>query len=120
RAFRPAGPLLGLPAFDDPGVDHLPGLRDRVEVELIAGDLGDEKRLFHGVGVGGEPRAAIDVALPQLTARSDYEVGDALLRHDALVDVVVAGEHHADAVLQEERLERLARPQIRAVPVARR
>ena len=43
-----------------------------------------------------------------------------MLRLDALVDVVVSGEDHADAVLEEHRLQRLPLGQIRAVPSARR
>ena len=40
------------------------------------------------------------------------------LRLDALVEVVVTGEHDADVVLQEERLEHFAQAEVRAVPVA--
>ena len=62
----------------------------------------------------------VDVALAQLPARSAHEVDDAFLRLDPLVEMVVAGEHDADVVLEEQRLEHLAQPLIRAVAVARR
>ena len=59
-----------------------------------------------------------DVAPTQLAARPVDEVRDALLRLDAFVDVVVAGEHDVDAVLDEQRLEDDAQLDLRAVPAA--
>ena len=58
-----------------------------------------------------QPGALVDVPLPQLPARSGHEVDDALLRLDPLVEVIVPGKHDADAVLDEERLERVAQRQ---------
>ena len=46
--------------------------------------------------------------LAQLGRGAGDDVGDALLRLDPLVEVLVAGEHHVDAVSQEQRLELLA------------
>ena len=67
-----------------------------------------------------EAGVLVEVSLAQLAARADHEVDDAVLRLDALVDVVVSGEDHADAVLEEHRLQHLPLGQIRAVPPARR
>ena len=99
---------LRLPPRDHARVDHFPGARDRVEVQLVAVDLRDQERLLVSNADRREAGAAIDVSLPQLAARSDDEVGDALLRLDPLVDVVVSREDDADAVLEEQRLEHLA------------
>ena len=64
------------------------------------------------------PLAPVDVARPQLAARSHDEVRDPFLRLHPLVEVVVSGEDDAHVVLHEERLEHFAQPKVRAVPVA--
>jgi hypothetical protein len=52
----------------------------------------------------GQRRLA-DVAAPQLGGRARDEVVDPALGPDALVEVLVTGEHHGDAVSHEQRLE---------------
>src|SRR6185295_9224111 len=84
-----------LPAADHAGIDHRAGARDRVEEHLVADDLRRHERQVRVEALGGDTGRRVDVALAQLTARADDEVGDALLRLHALVEMVVAGEHHA-------------------------
>ncbi len=92
-----------------------PVLRDRVEEELIPVDLGREERVIGVESHCGQPALGIDVPPPQLPARSHHEMHDAVLRLDALVEVIVAGEDDGDVVGEEQRLEH--RPQIRMRPV---
>jgi hypothetical protein len=107
-----------LPPHDDARVHHLTGARDRVEVQLVAADLGDEERAVRIVSFRRDRRALVEVAAAQLAARADHEVDDAVLRFGALVDVIVAGEDHADVVLDENRLEDLLQIVARAVALA--
>ena len=111
--------LLRLPSLNDAGVDDLADLGDRVEVELVAVDLGGEERV---IGVEADLRQAalpVDVAPTELPAGSGDEVDDALLRLDPLVEVIVTGEHDADARLQKQRLEHGRQVGVRSVTLAR-
>src|SRR3712207_7897092 len=58
-------------------------------------------------------RVILRVALPELPAGTRDEVVDALLRLDALVEVLVTGEDDVEAVADEERLDDLARSEER-------
>jgi len=60
----------------------------------------------------------IDISLPQLSARTDDEIDDSLLRFRPFVEMIVPGKHHADVVLEEQRLERAANLWIGAVALA--
>ena len=84
---------------------------------LVAGDLHQHERLVL-IEAGGGHRRRLQVALAQLPARALDEIGDALLRLDPLVDVLVAREHDADAVPHEQRLEQHAQLDVRAVATA--
>ena len=107
-----------MPPHDDARVHHLTGARDRVEVQLVAADLGDEEGAIGIVARRRNRRPLGEVAPPQLSARADDEMHDAVLRLRALVDVIVAGEDDADAVLDEDRLENLLQVVAGAVTLA--
>ena len=82
-----------------------------VEGQLVAVDLHQQERPRRlPNAVSGEPlrRCRRAAACPPIRRRSD----DAVLRLDPLVEVIVAGEHDADTVLDEQRLEH--RPQLRS------
>ena len=104
-----------MPPHDEAGVDHLTGARDRVEVELVAVDLRDEESAIGVVSLRRNRRPLVEVAAPQLAARADHEMHDAVLRLRALVDVIVTGEDHAHVVLDEDRLEDLLQIVARAM-----
>ena len=85
-------------------VDHLPG-RDNVWKCIVSPSIStsmNEKSVSNPLAVSGPPT---DVALPQLAGGAAGEVVDALLRLEPLVEVLVPGEHHVDAVLDEQRLD---------------
>src|SRR6185503_13680672 len=105
RGFSLRGPRLAVLAADRAGVDGRPRARDRLEEELVASHF-DQHEGVVLVEIGGRQARGVRVAPPQLAARAGDEVGDALLRLDALVDVVVPREDDVDAVLDEQRLER--------------
>jgi hypothetical protein len=108
-----------LPPHDDARVHHLTGARDRVEEQLVAADLGDQEGAIGIVPLRRDRRSGVEVAAPQLAAGADDEMHDAVLRPGALVDVIVAGEHDADVVLDEDRLEDLLQVVAGAVPLPR-
>jgi hypothetical protein len=65
-------------------------------------------------------RAAPDVAFAQLAGRSGGEVLDALLRPNALVEMLVAGERKVDAVFLQQRFDERPERQVGSVSFARR
>ena len=107
-----------LAACEDARIDRLSHARNHVEVQLIAGYFGRQERQIGIEPPRGNTRPAVDIPRAQLAARPDHEVCDALLRLHTLVEVIVPVEHDAHVVFQEQRLQRFAQPEIRAVPVA--
>src|SRR5205085_5503000 len=73
------------------GVDARAGSRHRLEEQLVAVDFDEHERLVP-IEVGGSHRGRPHVARAELAARPGDEVGDPLLRLEALVDVVVSGD----------------------------
>ena len=107
-----------MPPHDDARVHHLTGAGDRVEEQLIAIDLGDEERAIGIIALRRDRGSLGEVAAPQLAAGADDEMDDAVLRLGALVDVIVAGEDDAHAVLDEDRFEDLLQVVAGAVALA--
>ena len=107
-----------LAAREDTRVDGLARARDGVKVHLVADDFSGHERQVGIESLRRKARPSVDVARPQLASGPDDKVRDPLLRLNALVEVVVPGEHDAHVVLQEERLEHFAQAEVRAVPVA--
>ena len=118
KSDSPGGERYCCRRADHSGIHDLAAAGHDAEVHRVAVDLGGHEGQVGVEAAGGQAGRGIDVAGPQLAAGSDHEVDDALLRLDALVEVVVAGQHDADVVFQEQRLQHLAQAEIRAVPVA--
>ena len=78
-------------------------------MQFVDVDFDQHERLILVEGHRGHLRP-YQISLAQLAARAGNEVGDAVLRFDALVQMVVAREHDVDAVLDQQRLE--AQPQV--------
>src|SRR5258706_10850878 len=93
--------------MDDAGIDGRASSRDGLKEELVARHL-DQHEAAILIELRRRKIRSPYVALPQLAAGTRHEVRDALLRLDAFIDVVVTGEDHVDAVLDEQRLERHA------------
>src|SRR5687767_10542235 len=81
-------------------IDDRTGSGNGAEGQLRPGDRRDEKGLILIEPSRGDRRRG-QATLPELAARADDEVRDALLRLDPLVDVFVAREHDVDAVIDE-------------------
>src|SRR5664279_5502838 len=77
-------------------------------------DFSDEERVV-GIEANVGQRGLLDVAATQLAPGPYDEIRDALLGLDALIDMVVPAEDHADAVFDEHRLERRPQRQGRTV-----
>src|SRR5687768_3648287 len=108
RLGRASWGRLGLAdALDAASVERHSLVADRLKEELVADDLHEHERIFAIVAVEGQLRFP-QVALPQLSRRANDEVGDAFLRLDALVEVLVSGDHDVDAMFDEHRLEQIA------------
>ena len=101
-----------LAAIDDAAVQ-----RDGLKREPVAGDLDEHEGPVFGEGCGRHRRWR-HAAPPQLPAGSFDEVGDALLRLDALVEVLVPGEDDVHAVADQQRLDHRAQLQGGAVSIA--
>ena len=111
---RRAGPV------DHSAVDRHAGPADRLEVQVVSGDLHDHEVVVAVEPLGGHVRGA-EVPRAQRATATGHPVHDAaLLGLDALVDVVVPGERGAHAVLDEEGLQDRPRLQRGAVGPARR
>ena len=83
-------------------------------------DLDQHEGVVAVEAVRGELRVRTDVAAPQPRRAALDEVVDALLRLDALVEVLVAREHHAHAVLRRRAARAARAVALRAVEAARR
>src|SRR5687768_3912658 len=93
--------------LDGAAVHGGPHFVDDLEVHHVTDDL-DQQEVITLVKALGVNLAAGDVAAAQLAAAARDEIVHALLRLEALVKMLVAGEDRVDAVLHEQRLERLA------------
>src|SRR5215207_427409 len=82
---------------DDAGVHGLAGAGDDLEVHLVLDDLEEHEGEVFVERLLRQGRARLHVALAELPARARDEVVDALLRLDALVEVLVPGQHDVDA-----------------------
>src|SRR5688572_1932711 len=101
RALPVPSTLLALP--DDARVDRGSIACDGVKVQLVAAHFHQHETpilVERGGGCGGGHDAAL-----ALTARAGDEIGDALLRVQTFVDVVVARERHVDSMPDQNRLE---------------
>ena len=106
---RRAGPV------DHSAVDRGAGPADRLEIQVVSGDLHHHEVVVGVERLGGDVRGA-EVPLAQPATGSGHPVHDAaLLGLDALVDVVVPGERGGHAVLDEEGLQ--DRPRLQRGPV---
>jgi hypothetical protein len=69
-------------------VDRLSAVRDSPGVQVGAIDLGGKEREIGIESPGSEADRTIDVSGSQLSAGTDDEVADALLRLHALIEVI--------------------------------
>ena len=95
-----------LAAHNHSGIDYLAGPGDRPEIQMVIDDFRDQEGIISIESFRGKRRPTIDVPDRELSARADYEVRNPLLWLDALVKMIVTGEHHAHVVPGEERLQR--------------
>src|SRR5713226_1445484 len=104
--------------LDQPGINGIPGARNRLEVQVSAGDLDQHER---EVGVKSLQRHAglCQVAVAQLARRAFGEVVDPFLRLDALVDVIVTRKYDVHAVPGKQRLQQQAQLGRRTVRFSR-
>src|SRR5262245_42504308 len=100
-------------------IDNPSLVRDRLEVQRILHEL-DQHEVVAGVEAFGSEVGPPHVPFAQLRGAARDEVVDALLRLDALVEVLVPGENDIDAVLEKERLEQHPQLHIGSVRAARR
>ena len=86
-------------------VDRVAGTADRLIEDPVAGDL-EQHEVVIGVESLRRHQGAADIASPQRARTTGNEIGDAVLRRRALIEMLVAGQGHPDIVTQENRLER--------------
>ena len=113
--------LFWLPPLDDAGVDDRAEARDGVEVELVAVDFGDEKRVIgveadapSGRCCGRSRPSAVCRRIPMTKWTMPF------CGFDPFVEMIVASEHDADAGLQEQRFEHRGQVGVRPVALAGR
>src|SRR5688572_14184681 len=129
RSFRKrSGPSPGEPARVDSSVvvpvPHGSRVDDRAlaadgkKVKRIAGNL-HQHEVRVGVEAGRGPTRSAQVVDPQRTGRTTREVLDAVLRRDALVEMLVSAQDDIQALSNEDRLERRTEARRRKLVPAR-
>jgi hypothetical protein len=97
--------VLAISLDDDSGVDGLTRTADGLKVQLVAGQLHQDEVTVLVVARGHDVRRPPNVSLAQRAAPTRNEIRDPALWDEALVEMLVAGEHDVDITLDEHRLE---------------
>ena len=91
-------------SLNDTCVDCVAGAGDGPEVQFIAQNLDQHETsvlVKGGGGLSGRPH----ITLSKFSRCTGYEVENAFLRLQSLIDMVMAGEHDVDAVLDKDGLQ---------------
>src|SRR5262245_36362022 len=95
----------GFSLFDEAVINYTPGFANRLKAGFLVADFEHHKVVVVVKARCGEAASLVYVPAPDLPGGARNEILNALLRLDALVDVIVTGNRHVHSVTGKQGLE---------------